>query len=276
MTETFDLSIEQAHAYEDLFVPALFAQWVPVLLRVAGVGPGMRVLDVACGTGVVARRAAALVGPSGHVSGVDLNPAMIAVARERTSAVDWRVGDAGALPYADGAFDAALCQSALFFFPDPAQAVREMARVLRPDGVAALQTYAGLAEQPAYGPFVRTVERHAGDGARAYLDTYWSLGDVAELRTFLEGAGLEAGPPESVLGTVRFPSVEAFVRTEIQGTPLAARIDEATFRAITDEARATFRSYEDTDGVGLPIRARFITGRKRGTGLGQRWTAVET
>ncbi|MPV35626.1 class I SAM-dependent methyltransferase [Georgenia subflava] len=266
MTETFDLSLEQAHAYEDLFVPALFAQWVPVLLRTAGVGPGQHVLDVACGTGVVARQAAALVGPSGHLSGVDLNPAMIEVARERASAVDWRVGDAAELPYDDGSFDAVLCQSALFFFPDPARAIGEMARVGRPGGVVALQTYAGLDEQPAYGPFVRAVVRHAGEDARAYLGTYWSRGDFSELRTLLEGAGLEPALPENVLGVVRFPSMDAFVHTEIQGTPLAGRIDEPTFRAIAQDVRATLRTFEDADGgVRLPIRARFVAGRRRVT-----------
>ena len=119
-------------------MPALFAQWVPTLLRTAGVTRGTRVLDVACGTGVVARGAAELVGPSGRVSGVDLNPAMIAVARGRAPDLDWRVADAGDLPYPDGAFDVVLCQSALFFFPDIGRAVREMARVLDEGGVVKL------------------------------------------------------------------------------------------------------------------------------------------
>ena len=263
MTETFDLSLEQAHAYENFFVPALFAQWVPTLLRSAGVRTGQRVLDVACGTGVVARRALEAVGPTGQVSGIDLNPAMIEVARERTPTLDWRVGDACDQPYDDGSFDVVLCQSALFFFQDAVRALAEMARVLRAGGVVALQTYAGLDEQPAYGPFVGIVVRHAGEDARAFLGTYWSKGDVAELRSLLDAAGLRPGNASSQLGQARFPSLDAFVRTEVQATPLAARIDDATYLALAQETRTTLRTYEQADGtVALPIGARFIAAHR--------------
>lgn len=261
MTETFSLSLEQAHAYEDLFVPALFAQWAPTLLSTAGVATGQRLLDVACGTGVVARAAARIVGPEGRVSGVDLNPAMIEVAREHASAIDWRVGDATELPYGDGTFDAVVCQSALFFFPDPQRAVTEMSRVAADGGRVALQTYAGLDEQPAYGPFVDTVCRYAGDDARALMGTYWSCGDVAQLRALLRDAGLEPTAELSVLGEVRFPSVDAFVNTEIQATPLAAHIDERTYLAIARDARSVLAEYSDESGrLALPIRACFIAG----------------
>jgi SAM-dependent methyltransferase len=263
MTETFNLSLEQAHAYEDLFVPALFAQWVPTMVGMAGVTAGQRVLDVACGTGVVARHAAHLVGSTGTVSGVDLNPAMIQVAKEQASAIDWRIGDAVDLPYADATFDAALCQSALFFFADPARAVREMARVLTGGGVVALQTYAGLDEQPAYGPFVDTVARIAGDEAHSLMGTYWSQGDLRELGSLLEGAALEPTTADTTLGHVRFPSIDAFVHTEIQATPLASQIDESSYLAILEETRSVLGAHEQSDhSVVLPIRARFIAGRK--------------
>jgi SAM-dependent methyltransferase len=263
MTETFNLSLEQAHAYEDLFVPALFAQWVPTLLETAEVTAGQHVLDVACGTGVVARKAGEVVGPTGAVSGVDLNPAMIEVAKGRSSAIDWRIGDAVNLPFADATFDAALCQSALFFFAEPQLAVREMARVVDVGGLVALQTYAGLDEQPVYGPFVDTVARLAGDDARKLMGTYWSQGDLSELGSLLEGAGLETTAADSRLGHARFPSIDAFVHTEIQATPLASRIDDATYEAILGETRQALAHHQQPDGgVALPIRACFVAGRK--------------
>ncbi len=263
MTETFSLSLEQAHAYEDLFVPALFAQWVPALLDAAEVTAGQRVLDVACGTGVVARRAVELVGPAGAVSGVDLNAAMIQVAKERGSGIDWRVGDAAALPYDDESFDSVVCQSALFFFPTPRQAVEEMARVVRTEGVVALQTYAGLDQQPAYGPFVALVARNAGDEARRLMGTYWSQGDLDGLTSLLGAAGLDPSAAHTTLGEVRFPSMDAFVHTEIQATPLASRIEPETYAAIVSEAREALADHEEPDGsVVLPIRACFVAGRK--------------
>lgn len=263
MTDTFHISLEQARTYDHVFVPALFAQWVPTLLRHAGVAEGQHVLDVACGTGVVARTALKSVGASGRVSGVDLNPAMVSVARERTPSIDWQVGDAADLPYDAQSFDAVLCQSALFFFPDPQRACREMARVLRSGGTVALQTYAGLEEQPGYGPFVDIVVHHAGAHARSLLGTYWSAGDVAELRHLLEGVDLEPSSAETVLGHVTFPSVEALVHTEISATPLAEHIDDSTYLTITRDAEAVLTDHVDRQGtISLPIRARFTAGRK--------------
>jgi ubiquinone/menaquinone biosynthesis C-methylase UbiE len=265
VTEIFSLTLEQAHAYEDLFVPALFAQWVKPLLDCAGVVEGQRVVDVACGTGVVARAAARLAGPSGYVSGIDLNPAMIQVAQQVEPTIDWQVGDAANLPYEQSSFDVALCQSALFFFPDAAAAVREMARVVTPLGMVAVQTYAGLDEQPGYGPFIDTVVRHAGPDARTVLGTYWSKGDLDTLRALMEGAGLEVQKTRSILGTVTFPSVDALVYTEIQATPLAQQVSETAYRAIGQDARQALAPYLESSGaVRLPIRARIIGARNPG------------
>jgi SAM-dependent methyltransferase len=260
MTETFSLTLEQAHAYEDLFVPALFAQWVDPLMDCASVTQGQRVLDVACGTGVVARAAARVVGPHGHVSGIDLNPAMIQVAQEVDPTIDWRVGDAADLPYEDGSFDVALCQSALFFFPDPLAAVCEMARVVATGGHLALQTYAQLEEQPGYGPLVEAVVRHAGPEARTLLGTYWSMGDVDELCRLVEDSGLEVNETRSLVGSVKFPSVDALVHTEIQATPLAEQIGESAYRAVDEDARHVLARFVESSGaVTLPVCAWIVS-----------------
>jgi len=121
-TETFQLSAVAAEAYESTFVPALFAEWAPHLCDLAGVRPGQRVLDVACGTGIVARVAADRLAGAGRVVGVDLNEAMLAVARRVRPDVEWRQGDAEALPFPPASFDRVLCQMALMFFPDRARA----------------------------------------------------------------------------------------------------------------------------------------------------------
>ena len=100
--ESFQVTLEAAEMYEAAFVPAFFAQWAPILCDEAGISEGMRVLDVACGTGVVTRVAADQVGPLGAVTGIDLNDAMLAVARRIRPDIDYRLGDAAALPFADG------------------------------------------------------------------------------------------------------------------------------------------------------------------------------
>ncbi len=138
-------------------------------------------LDVACGTGIVARTVAHRVTGTGRVVGVDLNDGMLAVARRVASRPRVAAGRRRpALPFVDGSFDAVLCQMALMFFPDRTAALREMARVGRPGGVVALAVPASLDEQPAYGPFVEMAARVAGRGGRSPCSsTYWACGDLA-------------------------------------------------------------------------------------------------
>lgn len=263
MTETFQLTPEQARAYDDLFVPALFGQWAPQLVDCARVRDGQSVLDVACGTGVVARAARDVVGPSGRVVGVDLNPAMLHVARDRRHDLEWSQGDAENLPFPDAEFDVALCQSALFFFANPERAVAEMARVVVPGGVVALQTYAPLAEQPAYGPFVELTARHAGPEARVLLGTYWSQGDIDGLLRLTSSAGLSLLESRSSLGVAVFPSAAAVADTELQATPLAERMTPEAYARVLAGTKELLGQYADEIGlVRLPIRATLIATRK--------------
>ena len=112
----WSVEVEAAENYENVLVPALFEPWVPTMLEAANVSEGDRVLDVACGTGVVARGALSAVGADGRVVGLDATDAMLTVAHRIEPGVEWRVGDAGDLPFSDGSFSAVICQSGLMFF----------------------------------------------------------------------------------------------------------------------------------------------------------------
>ncbi len=126
------VSTSAAEIYEEFYLPALFLEWAPRMAAAAGVGPNQRVLDVACGTGVLARALAERVKPRGAVTGLDINEGMLAVARRKAPEIDWRHGAAEALPFADGSFDVVVSQFALMFFQDRAKAIGEMLRALRP------------------------------------------------------------------------------------------------------------------------------------------------
>ena len=102
----------------------MFAKWSTILLELVAPQPGERVLDLACGSGIVARTAAPMVQPGGEVFGVDFNPAQIATARAIDSSIEWREGDAASLPFTEQEFDLVVCQQGFQFFPDQVQAVR--------------------------------------------------------------------------------------------------------------------------------------------------------
>lgn len=260
--ETFQIALDAAEAYESKFVPALFAEWAPHLVDAAGVDGGRSVLDVACGTGVVARQAADRMGGHGSVVGLDLNDAMLTVARRLRPDIEWRQGDAADLPFGDAAFDAVLCQSALMFFPDRAQAVREMARVARPGGTVAVQVWGSLQSQPAYGPFVEVAARHAGPEAVNLLGAYWVLGDLDLVSALFEAAGLEVTAMRTRMGTARFGSVDQLVRTEVESTPLADRITAEVYGRILRDAREALGSFRTGEGLDIPIRGHIIAARK--------------
>ena len=219
-----------------------------MLCESAGVSPGCRVLDVACGTGIVARTAADLVGPSGAVVGVDVNEAMLTVARRVPPRRGLAARDAAALPFTDDTFDAVLCQMALMFFADRLTALSEMARVVTQPGSVAVVVPSALDNQAAFRPFVELAARIAGPEAMSLLSAYFVCGDLEELTSLFDAAGLRVTDARSVVGTYTAPSVDAAVTTEVESTPLVERISEATYRQLREEAVEVLAPFTTADG----------------------------
>lgn len=254
-TETFQITSQQAELYEERFVPALFAQWVDAVLGAAGVRAGQDVLDVACGTGIVARHAAERVGTTGHVIGLDLNPAMLAVASRLRPDLTWQQGDVVALPFDDDSFDVVTCQSAAMFFDDLVGALREMGRVTRPGGVVAVQVFDLRENQPAYGPWIAMVARHVGQDALRMLGTYWVHGDRDLMRERCASAGLRVTAVHDHERPAHFPSVEAMVLTEVNATPLADRLTQDELDAIIADSHTVYEPFRATgeDQLTIPL-----------------------
>jgi len=260
--ETFQIPLRAAEAYETKFVPSIFAEWAPIILDAAGVVDGSRVLDVACGTGVVARTAAGIVGVDGAVVGVDLNEAMLTVAARVRPDLSWRQGTVDALPFPDGAFDATVCQMAFMFFPDRRRAFAEMARVTRTGGAVAIVVPASLDSQPAYRVFVDVAARHAGDEARRLLSTYWNCGDLDALAGTMREAGLTNIDARTRTGTARFDSAEDFVVTEVEGSPLVERLEPDVYRGIKGDVGTEMAEYATTAGTfEIPLVCHVVTAR---------------
>ncbi len=150
-----------AEVYDEFFIPALFQQWPRRVADAAGIQPGQRVLDVACGTGVLARHVADRFGPR-SVVGLDVNEGMLAVARRAAPEIDWRQGRAEALPFADASFDVVVSQFGLMFFADQQAAISEMARVSGPAGRLAVAVWDRLERTPGYAAVTALLERLFG------------------------------------------------------------------------------------------------------------------
>jgi ubiquinone/menaquinone biosynthesis C-methylase UbiE len=258
-TDSFQISADQAEVYEERFVPALFRQWVEPVLEAGGVQPGDRVLDVACGTGVVARAAADRVAPDGSVTGVDLNPAMLAVAERAAPGIDWQQGDVAALPFPADAFDLVTCQAAVFFFPDLTGALAEMGRVARPKGRVVLQSFSSLSAQPAYGPFVDVVSRHAGPEAVQQLGTYWACGDPDAMRDRCADAGLRVTAVQEHTRPAYFPDVRTMVLTEVNATPLRDRLGHEELDRVVAESEEVLGPFVREGRLVVPLAGYVLT-----------------
>ena len=225
-----------AEIYEEFFVPALFQQWAPIVADAAGIKAGHRVLDVACGTGVLAREAAGRVAAGGSITGLDRNEGMLAMARRIAPAVEWKAGHAEQLPFPDASFDAVVSQFGLMFFDDRVQALREMRRVLKPGGRLAVAVWDRL-------------ERLFGRRIASELQAPFALGDPETLRALFAEAGLSDAKVARHAGTARFPSIEAWVRTDVKGWTLADLIDDDQYALLQREAAVALRRYAKVDGI---------------------------
>ena len=260
-----------ADIYEKALVPAIFTQWAPIVMDLVDPHAGERIVDIACGTGIVARTVAERVGPTGAVAGVDLNPGMLNVARAIGSTVPyssaplaWHEASADKLPFRDASFDVAFCQLGLQFFSDRAAALREMQRVLVPGGKLAVMVWCSIHQSPGFAFLADALERHVGPAAATIMRAPFGLYDVNELITLVRHAGFQVVVVRQQVGTVRFPSVERLVLDYVAGSPLAGPVSQASDAArvaLMAEARNALAQYVRQDALTFPIEAHLLSAR---------------
>ena len=217
-----------AENYQRFFVPSIGRPVAEDLIEVARLQPGERVLDVACGTGVVTRLAAERVGAAGLVAGLDVNPGMLAVARSQTPpdiSIDWYEASAELMPLPDEAFDVVLCQMGLQFVPNKLAALREMRRVLDTDG-RAFVTVPGP-KPPMFAIMTDALARHLSPGVASFGDLVFSMHDVDELTELMRSAGFREVDVQAKPKTLRLPAPADFLWQYIHSTPLAEAAAQA-------------------------------------------------
>jgi ubiquinone/menaquinone biosynthesis C-methylase UbiE len=264
-TETlagWQLDESGAAAYERHLVPRFFDRFAADLVGGLDLQPGQHLLDVACGTGVVARHAAKQLVPDGKVTAVDRSPAMLAVGR-RTAAtapapIAFVEADATDLPLADDTVDHVTCQQGLQFFPDRRAALVEMFRVLLPGGHLTVSTCRDLRHQRVYRSLVDVLSRHLGADAARVTASPFALGDAGELRRLVT----EAGSVEPTVTTrtfqIRFDSSEHLLVAEMSSSPLRVlveRLDRDVRHALLEDLAAVLLPFTDSDrSISFPFQ----------------------
>jgi ubiquinone/menaquinone biosynthesis C-methylase UbiE len=264
MSEELSFKDKAAAEYDRAFAHVT-AHFMPFLLRAADVAPGMRVLDIATGTGLSAEAALAAVGPTGHVAAADISPAMAEKARERLGKapnVSVSVEDGQRLSFPDESFDAVLCNLGLMFFPDPVRGLSEFRRALRPGGRAAVSV--NTVVERSYNHQINVmIARYLPSLAEAVTRTF-GLGEASQLRLLFNEAGFVDFETDTVRHTFVLPSFDAyygpFERGGASTGQALAALPEEIRRAIREEVR---RDLADSGG---PIKAeaeyRIASGRR--------------
>ena len=242
-----ELMRRTAENYERYFVPRIGAPVAADLVEAASLRPGERVLDTACGTGVVAKLAAERMVQGGAVVAVDRNAAMLAVARATTRAdlsIDWHEALAEELPFQDESFDVVLCGMGLQFFSDREAGVREFQRVLVPGGRLAANVPGPV--PPPFEVMADSLARHVGPESASFVHAVFSLHDPDDLRNLAAQAGFEDVDVHSADVPLELPAPAEFLWQYVRSTPLAsavAQVDEQRRAALENEFSERCRAF---------------------------------
>jgi ubiquinone/menaquinone biosynthesis C-methylase UbiE len=262
----WQLSGNAAEFYER-YVRLIMEPWVRCLVDVAAPQPAEHVLDVDCGTGFVAPLAAHRVGAEGRVVGVDLNASMIEAARaasvrDAATKIEWRTGDAAALPFENGLFDAVLCQQGVQFFPDRVQSLQEMRRVLRPTGRLAFTVWSAIEDTPYFAALADALSRHVSAEAGSMARAPYVLHDVVALHGLVASAGFRNVRVRPATQTMKLPLPAEFVPGHLAALPMAqeiARLAADRRAALLEEMTQRLSVYVDRAQLVFPAAAHVVT-----------------
>ena len=259
--EIGQVSEDAAKIYEEVYLPALFNEWCPLVVDAAKIRKGHGVVDVACGTGALAIAVAGHIGTEGTTVGIDINEGMLNIARSKSPAVEWLNAPAEALPFEDVSFDCAVSQFGLMYFEDQEGAIREMMRVLRPGGSLAVVVWDRLENNPGLAAEDNLWRQVLGE---EYGDeSPYTLGDKVTLEKLFRSSGVTDIQISTRQGTARFESIESWIHTGAKGWTADDAISDGQLKLLLKAAEEELASYKTVEGsIRFSTSAHIIAARK--------------
>lgn len=262
----WQLARDAAERYEQILVPAVLGPFAEALVEYAAPQSGDSILDVGCGTGAAARFASERVKPDGRTFAVDVNAAMIDVARSLPSpggsSIEWHEQSAYDLQFQAGTFDLVICAQTLQFLDDRAKALREMQRVLKPGARVALSVWSDITGSPYFDALVDAVSNHIGPGVAQGLRAAFSLSDSAVVHAGLLDAGFTGIESDLHRIEIKLPPLEHFIPRHVSATPMAAGFaaaEDSQRQAVIQEVGERLAPLSDADGgARVPFRTHLI------------------
>lgn len=256
-------------AYEKYVAPAFGGVWAQDLVNRAALRKGDKILDVGCGTGIVARCAYKSLGDSVHIAGVDINEIALEKAREigalNAAPIEWKQADVTALPFSNEKFDVLLCQQGLQYFPDRSRALNEINRVLVNDGRVVFSVWRSIEFSPFYFTLHEALKEYVNPEAASILASAYTLSDSAQLRTLFKGARFKNIKIRLVIKQMRYPSLEEFLCGSFLSSPFANDIfalEEIKREEMFQAIHKSILNYIDDDGLAAPMESYVVSATK--------------
>jgi len=259
-SETGQVSEDAAKIYEEVYLPALFEEWCPLVVEAANIQTGQCVLDVACGTGALAIFVSEFIGTKGTTVGVDINEGMLNIARSKSSSIEWFNAPAEAMPFDDDHFNCVVSQFGLMYFENQESAIREMMRVLQPGGSFAVVVWDKLDSNPGLAAEEHLWQQVFGEEVD---EVPYRLGEKRALENLFMSSGVTDIQITTRKGNAHFESIESWIHTGAKGWTEDDALSDDQLELLLKTAEEELINFRTAEGsVTFPTSAHIVTARK--------------
>jgi ubiquinone/menaquinone biosynthesis C-methylase UbiE len=258
--EGYQLELEGARFYEENFVPSLFENWAKRTVEELSLSDGDQLLDIACGTGIVARIAQASKINELRITGIDINEAMLEVAKEIEPEIDWIKGSAQNLPFDDQSFEKISCQFGFMFFEDQVKSLNEMKRIRKSEGKTIIGIWDTIEANEGYFDLLQIIENIGGEDLGQILRSPFKLGDKDEINKIVKSSEISNYKIETIRTKVEFRSIDHWIDCDVKASPIAEEISDQQYSELLKKAKLRLNKYLTEDQkVRFNMSAHIVT-----------------